>query len=189
MLGFLERHSFLRRKSRQNKNNIWSSKTAYYEMSCARSTVSHECLTCQWGYWFLQCAVKPSSQSRQEGGHASPTSREQWAVFSWITVASSPLPSHWFAVPHHSSRQEAVTNRNAIFIQSGAPVLRWLIFKVTFFDEISVLIFWQKSVISSIHTHTHTHAHTHKKMSVWTMNWRLFMLSWVSNLNGTLLTY
>lgn len=123
-------------------------------MSCGRSAVSHECLTCQWGYWFLQCAVKPSSQGRQEGGHTSPTSREQWAVFSWITVASSPLLSHWSTVPHHSSRQEAVTNRNAIFSQSGAPYRG---------DSFSKSLSLMKSAFSSfgrkasLHIHTHTH--------------------------------
>lgn len=95
-------------------------------------------------YPVLQCAVGLSSRIRPEAGHTSLTSQEQWAVFSWITVASSPLLSHWFAVPNHSPRQEAGTNRNDTFSQSGTPLLRWLIFKVTFFDEIRVPAFCQE---------------------------------------------
>lgn len=71
------------------------------------------------GSWCLQWAANPSSRSRRKGGHTSPTSQEQWAVFSWITVASSPLRSHWSAEPHHSSRQEAVTSGTKFFNQSG----------------------------------------------------------------------
>lgn len=43
---------------------------------------------------FLHWALKLSCPSRRRGGHTSSTSQEQWAVFSWITVASSALPSH-----------------------------------------------------------------------------------------------
>ena len=67
----------------------------------------------------LWCAVRLSRQCRYKGGHTSPTSQEQWTVFSWITVASSKLPSYWSTAPHHSPRQEAVTNRNHIFSQSA----------------------------------------------------------------------
>lgn len=43
---------------------------------------------------FLHRTLKSSCPSRQRGGHTSSASQEQWAAFSWITVASSPLPSH-----------------------------------------------------------------------------------------------
>lgn len=64
--------------------------------------------------------------------------------FSWITVASSPLPSHWSTMRPYSQKQEAVTNRNYFPSQSEGPPLRWLLFKVPFFDEISapILVFF-----------------------------------------------
>lgn len=129
-------------------------------MSCARSAVSRvsylsvECRV-------LQCAVRPSSQSRQDGGHTSPTSREQWAVFSWITVASSPLSSHWSAAPHHSTRQEAVTNRNDIFVQSEGWSNEVTHFQSHFlgWNQCSHLLGEKKK----------THFRHVKKMCVWTM--------------------
>lgn len=135
------------------------------------------------GHWVLQCVVKLSSQSRQEGGHTSPTSQEQWAVFSWITVASSPLSSHWAAELHHSPRQETVTIMTNISNQSGASVLCESLSK-----SLSLInsVFWSFSRNNVPCMPTHTYADTPKVF--WITKRILFMLSWLSNPNGNLLT-
>ena len=55
---------------------------------------------------------------RSVRGHTPSASLKQWGIFSWNTVASLVLPSHWSTPPTHSQRQEAVTNRNGVFDQS-----------------------------------------------------------------------
>lgn len=93
------------------------------------------------------CRAERKESRRVEGGRTSSTSQEQWSVFSWITVASSSLLSHWFTLLHHSPTQEAVTNRNDKSSKLAANIPRWLIFKVTFVSEINVLTCWHKKHI------------------------------------------
>lgn len=104
--------------------------------------LSLQCLTSQRRTGSVSVQTGRAAKASRRSGHTPPTSREQWAFFfSWITVASSPLPSHWSTMRPYSQKQEAVTNRNYFPSQSEGPPLRWLLFKVPFFDEISASIF------------------------------------------------
>lgn len=135
----------------------------------------HECLTCQRGAGSFSAPLGRAARAFRMVVALLRRPRNNGAVFSWITVASSALSSHWSALPLHSSRQEAVTNRNDIFSQSGGILYRG--------DSFSKSLSSMKPVLSSFRGKRSFHTH----MSVGTMNWKLFMLSWVSNLDGNLL--
>lgn len=109
-------------EERHNRIIIISESQMLFIMKChVPDLLSHMSILPANGILRLWCAVRLSRICRLEGGDTSPTSQEQWAVFSWITVASSPLLSHWSAAPYHSPRQETVTNRNHISSQSANP--------------------------------------------------------------------
>lgn len=140
-------------KSTQHKNNytnsLWGD--VMYQ-SCCLSRGSYLSL----GWRVLQCAVKLSGKSRQEGGHTSPTSQEQWAVFSWITVASSPSPSHW------SAPASPFTETGSCDKQEGRfHPIRGTQTKVTHFQSDFLWLNQCSHLLAKTHNfHTHTHAHT-----------------------------
>ena len=128
--------------------------------------------TCHWGREsFSERLGRAGRAGGREGGHTSPTSQEQWAAFSWITVASSPLPSHWSTLPHHWPGQEAVTNRNDISTQSGGLVLKWLTFDVTFYEKLVYVTMSQVIQMEIYSDPTVTHILSSWTRSLWVVLW------------------
>ena len=183
LLGFLESHSLLRRSFLK----ITSEAYKYLIIkSNASHLLSHEFLTCQWGVGSFSV---PLCGAARAGG------REVTLLWrpgnNGLFFPGSLLHPHYYppigprSLTIHRDRKlwqtVPIVSANQWARQQGDSFSKWLSLKKSVFSSIG------KKPRHLTSTHAHTHTHTHTKVSLWTMNWRLFMFSWVSSPNGNLL--